>query len=87
VTSAVTPLPEGRPQGQRRHADEITRVEPGNGGACASMTFNPTLLPKGVGASADPLLRRAAPYAVSLGRRLQGQWGLDSGGAGGRRCA
>jgi hypothetical protein len=74
VTSAVTPLPEGRPQGQRRHADEITRVEPGNGGACANMTFNPTLLPKGVGASADPvLLRRAAPSAVSLGRRLQGQ--------------
>jgi catalase len=72
VNSAVTPLPEGR---RKVTAGTLTikAVEAGNGGACANMTFNPTLLPKGVEASADPvLLARAAPYAVSLGRRLQG---------------
>jgi catalase len=73
VTSAVTPLPDGR---RKVNAGTLTikAVEAGSGGACANMTFNPTLLPKGVEASADPvLLGRAAPYAVSLGRRLQGQ--------------
>jgi catalase len=49
----------------------IDRVEPGAGGACDRMTFNPLVLPKGIKASADPVLQaRAAPYALSLGRRL-----------------
>jgi len=73
VDSAVVPLPEDR---RKVTVGQLTirSVEAGNGGACANMTFNPTLLPKGVEASADPvLLGRAAPYAASLGRRLQGQ--------------
>ena len=49
----------------------IDKVEPAAGGACESITFNPLVLPKGVKPSADPvLLARAAPYAISLGRRL-----------------
>jgi catalase len=40
-------------------------------GECVAITYNPMVLPKGVEPSADPLLAaRAAPYAVSLGRRL-----------------
>jgi catalase len=36
--------------------------------------FVPTVLPTGIEPSADPiLLARAAPYAISLGRRLGGQ--------------
>jgi catalase len=49
----------------------IDRVEAGTGGACDGITFNPLVLPRGIEPSADPvLLARAAPYAVSLGRRL-----------------
>ncbi|MDO9314255.1 MAG: catalase family peroxidase [Burkholderiaceae bacterium] len=49
----------------------IDRVEPDAGGACDRITFNPLVLPKGIKPSADPvLLARAAPYGVSLGRRL-----------------
>lgn len=49
----------------------IDSVEPGAAGACANITFNPLVLPRGIEPSADPLLQaRAAPYAVSLGRRL-----------------
>lgn len=49
----------------------IDAVEAGAGGACDKITFNPLVLPQGIKASADPvLLARAAPYAVSLGRRL-----------------
>ena len=63
-------LPEGRRKvtlGTLR----ITSVAPDAGGACVDLTFNPTVLPKGVEPSADPMLAaRAAPYAVSLGRRL-----------------
>ncbi len=70
VTSAVVPLPADRRKvtvGQLL----VRKVEAADGGACANMTFNPTALPRGVEASADPiLLGRAAPYAVSLGRRL-----------------
>jgi catalase len=51
----------------------ISQVEPGAGGACEGVTFNPLVLPKGIEPSADPvLLARAAPYAISLGRRLAG---------------
>lgn len=49
----------------------VDRVEAGAGGACERITYNPTTLPKGIAASNDPVLRaRAAPYALSLGRRL-----------------
>lgn len=70
VDSAVVPLPDGR---RKVTAGRllIRQVEAGSGGACVGMTFNPVALPKGVEPSADPiLLGRAAPYAVSLGRRL-----------------
>jgi catalase len=41
---------------------------------CDSGMFVPTVLPTGIEPSADPiLLARAAPYAISLGRRLGGQ--------------
>lgn len=49
----------------------VTQIEPGPGGACERITYNPTALPKGIEASNDPVLRaRAAPYALSLGRRI-----------------
>ena len=49
----------------------IDKVEPGLDGACKNLTFNPLALPKGIVASADPvLLARPAPYGISLGRRL-----------------
>jgi catalase len=49
----------------------IDAVSPDMGGACEKMTFNPVVLPAGIKPSADPvLLARAAPYALSLGRRL-----------------
>jgi catalase len=49
----------------------INQVEAGAGGPCDRMTYNPLILPKGIEASADPVLQaRAAPYALSLGRRL-----------------
>jgi catalase len=45
--------------------------EPGAGGACERITFNPLVLPKGLAPSSDPLLlARPASYAISLGRRL-----------------
>lgn len=50
----------------------VTGVEPGDGGPCRDVTFNPLILPDGVAPSDDPVLaNRAAPYAVSLSRRLQ----------------
>jgi catalase len=70
LDSAVLPLPADRQQvslGRLR----ITEVAPDGGGACLNITYVPTLLPKGIEPSADPLLAaRAAPYAVGLGRRL-----------------
>ena len=49
----------------------IDRVEAAAGGACETITFNPLVLPRGIKPSADPVLTaRAAPYAISLGRRL-----------------
>ncbi|MFM9968949.1 MAG: catalase family peroxidase [Burkholderiales bacterium] len=70
VNSAVVPLPEDR---KKVTVGKLTirQVEAVGRGACINMTFNPVALPKGVEPSADPiLLARAAPYAVSLGRRL-----------------
>ena len=70
LDSAVVPLPADRKKvslGRLR----ITEVAPDGGGACLTITFIPTVLPKGVEGSADPMLAaRAAPYAVGLGRRL-----------------
>jgi catalase len=49
----------------------IEAVSADMGGACDAMTFNPLVLPAGIKPSADPVLNaRAAPYAISLGRRL-----------------
>jgi catalase len=49
----------------------IDRVEATAGGACEPITYNPLVLPRGIKPSADPVLTaRAAPYALSLGRRL-----------------
>ena len=49
----------------------IDSVSPDASGACDGMTFNPLVLPAGIKPSADPVLNaRAAPYALSLGRRL-----------------
>jgi len=49
----------------------IGKVEPMLGGACDKIPFNPLVLPGSIKASADPELNaRAAPYAISLGRRL-----------------
>ncbi len=49
----------------------IEKIEPGAGGACEGVTFNPLVLPMGIKPSADPvLLARPVPYAISLGRRL-----------------
>jgi catalase len=70
LDSAVVPLPADRKTvtlGRLRIID----VAPDGTGACLTVTFVPTNLPKGVEASADPLLAaRAAPYGVGLGRRL-----------------
>lgn len=70
LTDPTVAWPESRqlvPVGQL----VITQVEAGMGGACDGMTFNPTALPAGIKPSADPVLNaRAAPYAISLGRRL-----------------
>ena len=49
----------------------IDRVEAAAGGACETVNFNPLVLPRGIKPSADPVLTaRAAPYAISQGRRL-----------------
>jgi catalase len=70
LDNATVPLPEGRRKvtlGTLR----VTSVAEDAGGACLNITFNPMILPKGVQPSADPMLAgRAAPYGVSLGRRL-----------------
>jgi catalase len=70
LDSAVTPLPDER---QKVSLGRLTikSVSTDAAGACLGITFNPMILPKGVEPSADPMLAaRAAPYAVSLGRRL-----------------
>ncbi len=70
LDSATVPLPEGRKKvnlGQLK----ITSVAEDGGGACLTITYIPTVLPKGVEPSADPMIAaRAAPYGVGLGRRL-----------------
>ena len=70
LDSATVPLPDGRKK-LMLGVLKVTSVSPDGGGDCLNLTFNPIVLPKGVQASADPMLAaRAAPYGVSLGRRL-----------------
>ena len=70
IDSATVPLPEGR-QKVNMGLLKITSVSEDGGGPCLTVNYNPMVMPKGVEASADPMLpARAAPYAVSLGRRL-----------------
>jgi len=70
IDSAVTPLPDARRKVTLGRLT-IKAVSPDAGGACVGITYNPMALPQGVEGSADPMLAaRAAPYAVSLGRRL-----------------
>ncbi|WP_232540215.1 catalase family peroxidase [Azohydromonas aeria] len=52
----------------------IDKVEAGSGGRCEPVVFDPMVLPKGIEASDDPVLRmRSAAYAVSASRRLAGK--------------
>jgi catalase len=70
VDNATIPLPEGRKK-VNLGTLKVTSVAEDAGGTCLTINFNPLVMPKGVVASADPLLpARAAPYAISLGRRL-----------------
>jgi catalase len=70
IDSATVPLPEGRKKVNMGML-KVTSVSEDGGGPCLTITYNPMVMPKGVEASADPMLpARAAPYAVSLGRRL-----------------
>jgi catalase len=70
IDSAVTPLPDDRKKVNLGRLT-IKSVSPDASGSCLAITYNPMVLPKGVEPSADPMLAaRAAPYAVSLGRRL-----------------
>ena len=70
LDSATVPLPEGRKK-VNLGVLKITSVSEDGGGPCLTTNYNPMVMPKGVEASNDPMLAaRAAPYAVSLGRRL-----------------
>ncbi len=70
LDSATVPLPEGRKK-VNLGVLKITSVSEDGGGPCLTTNYNPMVMPKGVEASSDPMLAaRAAPYAVSLGRRL-----------------
>ena len=70
IDNATVPLPEGRKK-LMLGVLKVSSVAQDAGGDCLNITFNPMVLPKGVQASADPMLAaRAAPYGVSLGRRL-----------------
>lgn len=70
IDSAVVPLPAERPKINLGRLT-IKSVSADGTGPCLAITYNPVVLPKGVEPSSDPMLAaRAAPYAVSLGRRL-----------------
>ena len=70
IDSAVVPLPAERPKVNLGRLT-IKSVAADATGPCLTITYNPIVLPKGVEASTDPMLAaRAAPYALSLGRRL-----------------
>jgi catalase len=70
IDSAVVPLPDDRKKVTLGRLT-IKSVAPDATGACLTITYNPMVLPKGVEPSTDPMLAaRAAPYVVSLSRRL-----------------
>jgi catalase len=70
LDSAVVPLPEDRRKVTLGRLN-IKSVAADGAGECLTITYVPTLLPKGVEAGNDPMLpARAAPYAIGLGRRL-----------------
>ena len=70
LDSATTPLPEGRKKVNLGML-KITSVSEDGGGPCLTTNYNPMVMPKGMEPSADPMLvARAAPYGVSLGRRV-----------------
>jgi catalase len=70
IDNATVPLPQGRPK-VNLGTLKVTSVSEDAGGECLTITYNPMVMPKGIEASADPMLpARAAPYAISLGRRL-----------------
>jgi catalase len=70
IDNATVPLPEGR-QKINLGTLKITSVADDAAGPCLTINYNPMVLPKGVEPSSDPILAaRAAPYAVSQGRRL-----------------
>lgn len=70
VDDATVPLPEGRDK-VTLGTLKVTSVAEDAGGACLTLTFNPMIMPEGIKPSADPMLAaRAAPYAISLSRRL-----------------
>ena len=70
IDSAVVPLPDDRRKITLGRL-VIKSVAADATGECVGITYIPTVLPKGVEPSADPMLAaRAAPYAVGLGRRL-----------------
>ncbi len=70
LDSATVPLPEGRKKVNLGML-KVTSVSEDGGGSCLTINYNPMVMPKGVEASADPMLpARAAPYVISLGRRL-----------------
>ena len=70
LDSATVPLPEGRKK-LTLGTLKVTSVSDDASGPCLTITYNPLVMPKGVEPSADPMLAaRAAPYAISLGRRL-----------------
>jgi catalase len=70
IDNATVPLPDDRKK-VNLGTLKLVSVAQDDGGPCLNITFNPMNMPKGVEASADPMLpARAAPYGVSLGRRL-----------------
>ena len=70
LDNATVPLPDGRKK-VTLGALKITAVSDDAAGPCLTVNYNPMVLPKGIVPSADPMLAaRAAPYAVSQGRRL-----------------
>lgn len=70
IDSSAVPLPEGRKKVTLGRLT-IKSVSPDATGPCVAVTFQPTVLPKGVVPSADPMIAAlVAPYGVSLSRRV-----------------
>ena len=70
LDNATVPLPTGRKK-VNLGLLKVTAVSEDAAGPCLAINFNPMVMPKGIEPSTDPMLAaRAAPYAISLGRRL-----------------